>query len=67
MNTQKNDAEKPMLAVLRDLEVEESHSYPLERMSSLKTMCTNFGAQWNKKFSTKIDREKRIITVTRMA
>lgn len=56
-----------MLAVLRDLEVGKSHTYPIERMSSLKTMCTNFGAQWDKTFSTKTDREKRIITVTRTA
>lgn len=67
MKPKENDAEKPMLAVLRDLEVGESRPYPLERMSSLKTMCTNFGAQWNKTFSTKTDREKRIITVTRTA
>ena len=67
MKTKENDTEKPMLAVLRDLEVGEHHSYPLERMSSLKTMCTNFGAQWDKTFSSKTDREARTITVTRTA
>ena len=67
MKPKENDTEKPMLAVLRDLEVVKSHTYPIERMSSLKTMCTNFGAQWDKTFSTKTDREKRIITVTRTA
>ena len=67
MKPKENDTEKPMLAVLRDLEVGKSHTYPIERMSSLKTMCTNFGAQWDKTFSTKTDREKRMITVTRTA
>lgn len=64
MALQENN-EKPMLAVLRDLKVGESRTYPIEKMSSLKTMCTNFGAQWNKTFSTKIDRPNRTITVTR--
>lgn len=60
------EKEKPMLAVLRDLEIDESHTYPIERMSSLKTMCTNFGMQWGKQFSTKTNRESRTITVTRV-
>lgn len=67
MMLEENNKEKPMLAVLRDLEVGESHTYPIEKMSSLKTMCTNFGAQWNKTFSTKTDRPNRTITVTRTA
>lgn len=60
------EKEKPMLAVLRDLEIDESHTYPIERMSSLKTMCTNFGVQWDKQFSTKTNRQSRTITVTRV-
>lgn len=62
----KKDDNKPMLAVLRELKVGESYIYPIERMGSLRTMCTDFGAQWGKTFSTKRDRENRTITVTRI-
>lgn len=67
MELKENDNKKPMLAVLRELEVGESYIYPIKRMSSLRTMCTNFGVQWDKTFSTKRDRENRTITVTRIA
>lgn len=57
---------KSMLSTLRELGLNEAVTFPVERMSSVKTICTNFGLQWGKQFSTKTNREARTITVTRV-
>lgn len=57
---------KPMLAVLRDMKVGEACVYPVSRMSSLKTMCSTYGVQWGRKFTTKVNTTERTITATRV-
>lgn len=66
MKTEKNNIDKPILAVLRDMVVNDIVVYPISRMSSIRAMCSNFGLQWNKKFRTKVDREMGTIVVTRL-
>lgn len=48
------------------LRVGESVSYPVERIHTVKTACSSYGILWGKRFRTKIDREARTITVTRV-
>lgn len=57
---------KPLLATLRELEVGESRIYPAATSNYLKSACSNFGFQWNKKFTTSNNRKDHTITVTRV-
>ncbi len=64
-NEQKQEG-KPLLSVLREMEVGESHSFPAERGSYLKSACTTFGFEWGKIFTTATNRADRTISVTRV-
>lgn len=66
METQK-DAGKPLLTALRELEVGESLSVPAERGSYLKSISSQFGFEWGKKFTCSNNRDERTITATRTA
>lgn len=59
--------DKPVLTALRELKVGESVTYPAKRTSYLRSVCANFGIEWKKKFSTKINRADNTITATRTA
>lgn len=63
--TNANCTKKPILTTLRSLKVGQSATYPANRASYLKSACTSFGFEWNKKFTTATDRQTRTITVTR--
>ena len=65
--TKMKQEQKPILQVLREMEAGDKHSFPISRMSTVKTSCTMFGLQWGKKYSTKVNREKETIEVTRTA
>lgn len=52
---------------LYQLLVGESVVFDASRTSYIRSNCTNFGFEWDRKFSTSTDREKRTITVTRIA
>ena len=52
--------------LLREMEVGEKLSFPLPKMGSIKTMCAQYGLQWDKIFSTHVVAEEKIIEVTRM-
>lgn len=65
--TSKNQRKKTLLGQLRDLEVGEELTVSVSRSSYLKSICTSFGLQWDKKFSTTTNREQRTITATRIA
>ena len=62
----KHTAKKPALATLRDLEVGESCSFPAERASYIKSISSQFGFEWGRKFATRNNRENRTITVLRV-
>lgn len=59
--------DKPILTTLRELEVGESVSYPISRTSYIRSVCANFGLEWDKKFKTSINREEKTVTATRTA
>lgn len=52
---------------LHALKVGESAVFEASRTSYIRSNCTNFGFEWDRKFSTSTDREARTITVTRVA
>lgn len=61
----KKTQEKPTLTTLGEMEVGDRLWFPASRLGSLKTMCSSFGFQWNKTFTTSIDRSTRGFYVTR--
>ncbi|CDA43729.1 uncharacterized protein BN693_01431 [Prevotella sp. CAG:5226] len=65
--TSKNQRKKTLLGQLRDLEVGEALTVSVSRSSYLKSICTSFGLQWDKKFTTTTNREQRTITATRIS
>ncbi len=61
-----NTAEKPILTRLRELEIGGSITVPASRTSYLRSVCVTFGCQWEKKFTTRLNRENRTITAIRI-
>lgn len=61
----KNVNQKPILPQLREMEVGDVLVFPAEKRSSVKAMCSEYGFEWNKVFSTSINRQERTISVTR--
>ena len=57
---------KPILTVLRELEIGESVTYPVERTSYLRSVSVSRGLEWGRKYKTSTNREKQTITVTRV-
>lgn len=53
--------------IMRGLGIDESHDFPLSQYASVRTNCYNYGIEWGKTFSTKINREARTVTVIRTA
>lgn len=55
-----------IVAAIGGLRVGESVTYPVERANSVKVTCSSYGLSWRKRFKTKVDKEARTITVTRV-
>lgn len=53
--------------IMRGLGIDEGHDFPLSQYASVRTNCYNYGLEWGKKFSTKINKEARTVTVLRKA
>lgn len=62
-----NNNKKSVLAILRELKVAESATFPAEKSGYVSSLCSRFGFQWDKKFKTTINRAEKTICVTRMA
>ena len=56
----------PIWPRLRDMDVGTGIDFPIRRMNSVKNACSNYGIIYNRKFRTKIDKERQIILVTRI-
>ena len=56
----------PIWPRLRDMAVGEDIYFPIQRMNSVKNACSSYGIIYNRKFRTKIDKERQIILVTRI-
>lgn len=59
--------DKNFLSLLRELKVGGTIEMPLSRRSYVYSACCGFGAEWDKRFQTKTDRVRRIISVTRLS
>ena len=62
---EEKEQKKSMLGILSEMEVGAVHSFPAEKTNSIKSMCSTFGFQWGKAFSTSLNRIKRTVDVTR--
>lgn len=67
IQTSKNQRKKSLLGQLNALEVGEALTVSVSRSNYLKSICTSFGLQWDKKFTTTTNREQRTITATRIS
>lgn len=56
----------PLRSVIRDLPEGESIDFPIDRLQSVKTTCTDLGLIYERKFKTKTNRVKKTISVTRI-
>lgn len=56
----------PLRSVIRDLAEGESIDFPIDRLQSVKTTCTDLGLIYERKFKTKTNRVKKTISVTRI-
>ncbi|MBQ8421070.1 MAG: hypothetical protein IJX11_02270 [Bacteroidales bacterium] len=59
----KNTVPKPILAQLREMEVGDILVSPAEKRGSVKAMCSEYGFEWNKVFSTSVNRQERTISL----
>ena len=57
----------PLRPNLAKMEVGDVITYPLSRVSVLRTSCANLGLELDRTFKTRSDKKKRIVTVTRTA
>lgn len=51
---------------IEQMEIGERRDYPAIRCSSVRAMVSTLGFQFNRRYSTKIDKKRRVITVTRV-
>lgn len=56
----------PLRPQLRELEIGQAIDFPIQRMLSVKSSCTDLGAIYCRKFRTKLNRKQGVITVTRI-
>lgn len=57
---------KPISPILRKMQVGDKEDYPLEKLSTVKTICSDLGLMTGKVFSTSVNRADRVITVERV-
>lgn len=55
-----------MTSMLEPMKVGESKDFPAEKIFSVQTMASMLGFKWKRRYSTSIDRERRVVTVTRI-
>ncbi len=65
MTTTKNTTE--LVETLRRMGVGESIDFPADRANSVRATASNYGFQWGRSFTTKANRQERIVTVTRIS
>lgn len=57
---------KSLIQTIRDLNIGKKVSFPIERFNSVRSSCCTIAYTSQKKYSTSIDRENKIIVVTRI-
>lgn len=61
------DNSTPIRTALMEMQVEDTIEFPIERLRSVRTMASELGLIYTRKFTTKTDRVNKIIEVTREA
>ena len=56
----------PLRPMIRELALGQTIDFPIKRMLSVKSSCTDLGAIYSLKFKTKLNPEQGVITVTRI-
>lgn len=56
------EVKDPILPILKKMEIGETHSYPLSRMNTVKSVCGQVSVTTGKVFKTKIDRPNLVVT-----
>ena len=59
------EKKKSVRSQLKELEIGAKATFDACRTSYVRAVCTNCGFEWNRHYSTQINRENRTITVTR--
>lgn len=57
----------PMLRIMREMKVGESYDFPINKYTSAKSTATTLGAQMCRRYSSTLDRVKRIVTIKRVS
>ena len=57
---------KPVMTILRTLRPGQSTTYSIKRLGVVKSTASTLSAQYDIRFTTKIDRKSKTITVTRL-
>lgn len=60
-------AQKPITEQLYSMAVGQRAEFPAERARSIASTASNYGWQWNRKYKTERDRERRLLIVTRLS
>lgn len=60
------EKKKSVRSQIHELEVGDKATFDASRTSYIRASCTNFGFEWERKYSTSTDRKTRTITVTRV-
>lgn len=55
----------PVAPQIKALEVGESVHFPVAKLATVKPCASNLGLSMDRRFTTAIDREQKVITVTR--
>lgn len=58
---------RTITSMLEPMQVGESKEFPAEISLSVKSMASMLGFKWNRVYSTRNDREKRLVIVTRVS
>lgn len=51
---------------LKEMEVGESAEFPISKVSTMRAIASTMGLELERKYSSRCDKERRIITVTRI-
>jgi len=57
---------KPVMTILRTLRPGQSATYSIKRLGVVKSTASTLSAQYDIRFTTKINRSSKTITVTRL-
>lgn len=55
-----------MSPIIQSLGIGEQVQYPIEKLFSVRTLACTKGLELNRKYKTTVDRQKKVITVTRI-